>query len=145
VIAGFVSEFCISLDLDSNVSSVFISLIVVALIIGWSTSRHTAMAFMVLAKRHRLAWFPMLSAGELLSFLAQDPRLVHTHHFLVVTGWTILGAVVAGFIGRAAAIGSGFLAVIRADSDDSLFGVFPPLRIFTCVLAAAVWAIPWFV
>jgi len=130
---------------DTGKSSVFASLAIISLVIGWLTSRHSAMASLISPTRRWLTLFLMLSTGELSSFVMHDPSLVRTHHFLVVVGWSILVSALAALMGKVAALAGRFIVVIGSTAADPLLRVIPCLRIVTCILAAATWIVPWFV
>jgi hypothetical protein len=130
---------------NTGEASVFANLVIISLIIGWSTSRHSAMASMTFSTRRWITLFPMLSIGELSSFVMHDPSLVRTHHFLTVIGWSIAGSIVAALIGKVAGFAAVLLSSTSDAASDSFFRVTAGLRVVTAILAAAAWIAPWFV
>ena len=130
---------------DIGESSVFISLAIISMVIGWLISRHSVMASMLFSTRRWMVLFPLLSIGELFSLVMHDPSQMRTHHFLVVVGWAIFGSTVAAIIGRAAGLGAGLISAAGGTASDSLSRVTSPLRVLVGALAAAAWIVPWFV
>lgn len=130
---------------DTGESSVFLSLVIISLVIGWLTSRHSAMASMFFSTRKWLALFFVLSIGELCAFVLHNPSLLHSHHFLIVVSWSILGSVLASIVGRIIGFGTGLLSAVGDSASDSLPRAILQIRIVAAVLIAAAWIVPWFV
>lgn len=130
---------------DKGESSVIASLAITSIIIGLSTSRHSAIASMVFPARRWILLFFMLLTGELSSLVMHNPSVVRNHQFLVVVAWSILGSTVASLIGRVVAFAGAFIAAVVGDSPNFLILVMPRLRIVTGLLAAAAWIVPWVV
>jgi hypothetical protein len=130
---------------NAGKASVFASLVIVSLLIGWLTSRHSAMASMTLLTRRWMTLLPMLSVGELSSFVMHGPSLVLTHRFLVIVGWSLVGSVLAALIGRVAGLAAMMISAAAGSSSNSFSRVILGLRIMTAILAAAAWIVPWFI
>jgi hypothetical protein len=124
--------------------TVFASLAIVSIIIGWATSRHSAVSVMVSSKSRCIAAFLMLSIGELSSMAMHYPA--RTHHFLVIVCWSILAALLAALIGKLIGIAVALFSVVeeKIRGGNFLTRVIPRLRVLTGLLMAGLWMLPWF-